>query len=388
MDSPDTPSRRRLFRMSLGLATLPLLAACGSQSPAPIPSPASQPTVAPPSPASTSSLPPPLAIASAGPSVIARSTSLPEVDHATLIYATITGGLAFAPIGVAQGFFTKYGVNLETQFAQAGDSTAALIAGAAQFLIADGVLVSQGYFGGAPLRLFANVNRTNPYAIFSAPDITSVDQLRGRTIAIGQIGDASDVSVRVALKPSRLDIGGDVALLPGGNSPGRFAALASGQVGAAILEELTFATQASQRGFNLLVSIRQQALPWIAAGIVISEDFLQKAPNTVLAVLKGLLESIHFFADPANRDASMEVMAKDLKLDPSDPTVSDAYEAYYRRSLDYPDPQQAAVDALLAAFNGIDPGRYANADATKLIDHSFVNDLRASGYLAALGYTG
>lgn len=384
-------SRRHVLTLGLGAMGLPLLAACGT-TPPPLPTtsaaPATGATVAAQPTASVGSAPAgPSPIASAAPSVVVQTNPKPEIDHATFVYPTLTGTQAYAPVAEAQGFFIKYGVQVQTQYAQAGASTAALISGATQFLSADGVLTTQGFAAGAPIRLIACFDRSSPYAIFSAPEITAPAQMKGKTLAIGQIGDASDVTARVAFRPYGLSIQQDIPVLPGGNSPNRFAALTSGQVGAAVLDEGAFAPQAAARGYNELISISQQGLPWISSGVSTTADFAASNPNTVLAVLKGLLEGIRFCADDSNRDAVLAIMARDLQLAPDDPETIDDYASSHQRNRDDPDPQQAAVDEVLAAFREIDPDRYSSVDGTQLIDHTFVAQLRSSGFLASLGYS-
>lgn len=386
-------ARRTLLVSFFASAAGTLLAACQPASPVPpsplaaSPAPAFSPAPASPAPAQAAPSPqtsPSTASPSPSASPLALASQKPELDHVSMSYPTLSGELAYIAIAVDQGFFSKYGVDVDEIYAQSGTALAALIAGQVQFGNADGVLTTTAYAAGSPIRLIANFDRTCPYAIFGSPNIASPADLKGKTIAIGQHGDASDVSARVALKPYGLNVGSDVGVISGGNSPARFAALVTGQVDAAVVDQASFAQQAADRGLPVLVSLRDQGIPWIGGGLSVTQSFGQGSPNTMLAVIKGLLEGIRFFADDTNRDASLAILAKDLQLQPNDPAVAAAYDAYHVRSTDDPDPQQAAIDNVLGALQEIDPSQYGNVDGTQLIDHTPVNQLRASGFLASL----
>jgi len=355
-----------------------ILAACGGS--ASSSRPASQ---AASSPVASASAKP--AAASAAASAGTQAGGKPELDHVTLVYPTLSGDLAYIPVAAAKGFFQKYGVQVDVQYAQANTAIASLIANKAQFANGDGVLFLDGVAAGDPLKLFGNVNTTIPYAIYGRADVTKPEDLKGKSLAIGQVGDATYLAARLALAPHNLALGTDVQLFPGGNSPSRYAALSSGQVAGAVLDEEAYGKQAEAKGMHLLVSLRQQSPPWIGGGMIATASTLKDYPNTTLAVLKGVLEGTAFFADDKNRDEVLAIMAKDLKAQPTDPAVQAAYESYHKRDLAGPAVQLSAVDATLEGLRAADAAHFANIKSSDVVDNSFADQLQASGFLKTVG---
>jgi len=308
---------------------------------------------------------------------MASISAVPERDHVRFVYGSTAGVHAPLPIAVAQNLFQKYGLTATAEFAESNTGIAALISGDAQLDLGDGVTTVQAIASGSPLKIVAYIDKENPYAIVGRPDISSPSDLKGKTVAIGKVGDTSDISLRVGLTPYGVTVGQDVNVLQVGNSPSRWAALVSGQVAASILDESTFKQQALSQGMHILVSLRDQRIPYANASLVVTESFAKENPKTVTAALKGLVDGTRFFADENNRAASMAVVAKDLKLGPDDPQVAAAYESFHTHLSTDAFPDKAGVETILQALTAIDPARYGSISSDKVIDASFATALRS-----------
>ncbi|HLY67366.1 MAG TPA: ABC transporter substrate-binding protein [Chloroflexota bacterium] len=305
----------------------------------------------------------------------------PELDHVTLMYPTLSGELVYGRIAEEKGFFQKYGVDVNVLYAESNTAIASLVSNQAQFALSDGVLFLNGVASGSPLKIIANVDSTIPYGLFSQTSIAKPEDLKGKSLAVGQIGDATYLAARLALAPYKLALNTDVQLFPGGNSPARFAALASGQVAAAMLDQDAFGKQAEAKGAHLLISLRDQNPPWIGGGVVTTTTVIKNDPKTTLAVLKGLLDGIGFFSNDQNRAESLAIMAKDLKAQPNDALVTDAYASYHQRSTSGPAVKAADIDATLEGLRSADATHYANIKSSDIIDSSFTDQLKASGFI-------
>lgn len=224
------------------------------------------------------------------------------------------------------------------------------------------------------------MDKLNPYAIVVRPEITTPAQLRGGTLAILRPGDTTDISARIALTPLGINVGQDVTPIDVGNSPARLTALLSGQVDGALLSE-AFIDQARQNGMNVLVSLRDQKIPYVAASFITPRSFALSNPNTVLAFLKGISEGTKFFSDAANKDASVAIIAKYMKLQPSDPTVQNAYDFYHDSLAHDVYPDADGVDTVLSALRQITPGTYDAITTDQVVDASFTSRLRQEGFV-------
>jgi NitT/TauT family transport system substrate-binding protein len=315
----------------------------------------------------------------AKPSALASAATArqPERPNVKIVYGTASGEYTFVTLGAQKGFFERYGINADVSYAVSNVGLAALTSGEAQFNMADGVAAVQAAVAGSPTKVIASFDKTSPYALIGTPDIKAVTDLKGRTVAISKFGDTSDISLRMALVGTGVSAK-DLNILQVGNSPARFAALQSKQVAGAVLDAGSFIKQAQAQGMNVLVNLNAKHVPYVSAALLVTQAFAKDNPNTVLAVLHGLLDSAHFFSDPKNKGEAMAAMAKDLKLDPSSPRLEAAYETYSEHARTDPYPEKAGIDTILQALRDIDATRYNSITADQVIDASFMDKLRAS----------
>jgi ABC-type nitrate/sulfonate/bicarbonate transport system substrate-binding protein len=195
-------------------------------------------------------------------------------------------------------------------------------------------------------------------------------------VAIGKLGDTSDISLRIGLKSSGLVPGKDFTLLQVGNSPARWAAVSSKQVAAAILDEEAYSKPAQDAGMHILVNLHKQQLPYVASALLVPEAYAKENPNTVLATLRGLMDGAAYFADEKNKAEVMTLMGKLLRIDANDPHLLEVYEAYHTRPAPDPSPDKLGMDTVLEALRAEDPDRFGKITSEQVIDASFMAKLK------------
>ncbi len=300
----------------------------------------------------------------------------PELDHVKLVYATASGEDTFAELASSKGFFQKYGLTADVQYAQSSTAMAAITSGEAQMALADGVLAVEGIATGTPYKVVGYFDKTSPYMIASLPDVPNAADLKGKTIAVGKLGDTSDVSMRIGLRSSGLVPGKDFSILQVGNSPARWAALSTKQVAAAILDEDAYRKQAEGQGMHILVSMHSQNLPYVAPALLLSDSFAKANPKTIVAVLRGLIDGTKYMADPKNRGEVTAAMAKQLRMGPGDPQLAAVYDAYANRAAQDPYPDKAGIQTILGALKDEDPNLYGKLTAEQVVDGTFMDNIR------------
>ena len=87
---------------------------------------------------------------------------------------------------------------------------------------------------GAPISIVRILVQTPPYELLAKPSITSLKELKGKTVSIGGAKDVTRIYLDRMLEPNRLK-DGDLDLVYAGASSARLTALQSGAVDAAIL---------------------------------------------------------------------------------------------------------------------------------------------------------
>lgn len=330
--------------------------------------------------------PPPQAAAAPATSLATTAPSSPtsalppERERIRVVYGSVSGSMAPLWIAAEQGIFGKHGLSVDLQYVESTVGVAAALAGDAQVSVNEGVSVIRAIAAGSPLRIVAYFHKLNPYAVVARPELAGPADLRGKTIALLRPGDTTDVSARIALKRYGLVVGEDVYPLSVGNSPSRLATLLNGQVAAALLSE-AFVDKALAQGMQVLISLEKERLPYVSTAILIGTDFGRENPRTLIAFLKGMIEATRYFAEPRNRDAVLPIMARQLKLDPSDPLVAATYDFYHDRLARDPRPEREGVETILDTLRDIDPAAYSAVGVDDIVDSSYLEGIQASGFL-------
>jgi ABC-type nitrate/sulfonate/bicarbonate transport system substrate-binding protein len=289
----------------------------------------------------------------------------------TIAYATDSGETAPAWVGVDMGFYRRYGLDVTASHAQGSLSVDALLSGSVQASFTGGADAFTAIAAGTPIKLVMVLVKENPYAIVVRPDIKTPADLKGQALAIGKLGDTSDVSAHIALSRFGLDPAKDVVERQIGNSPARAAALQSGQVAGAI-EDQAFSDMLVKQGNHVLVSLAQDKVPYIANGLAVTATYAQQQPQTVEGLVRGTYDGLQYVLDQSHRQEVLAVIGKYQRADPASPVVAGIYQAMVASLARDPTPEPAGAETILKALQAMDPARYAKLAAGELIDPSFI----------------
>jgi NitT/TauT family transport system substrate-binding protein len=309
--------RRLAAGLTAGLSTL-ALAACSSSSPG------------------------------SGASSAGAGSSSGQLTQVTIAYPSATTSETALWAGIEQGFFKKNGLDVTAEQVSASPALASLVKGQVQFADIGVAPALQAISQGLAIQIIATDSNMPTWDLVAGSNITSASQLKGKVVATGTQATLSDVVTRLALQKAGLDPGKDVQLeLVGqtGSAPERTAALASGKVAAAVIDDGSLSQLASIHPHILLSYKALQSIKFAGGGVEASADYLSSHASTATAFLKAYSESIAWARNPANE-------AKVLSID-----------AKYLQATDDPSSIKAGVDLQIAALPKsikTDPSAVAN----------------------------
>src|SRR5581483_3896689 len=324
-------SRRSFVTGTIAWTTL-VLAGCGQASaPASPSSAAPKPSTA----ASTSAEAKPSAgtAASAKPSGSAAASaaaspkpSAPGTANAIKgAWVAITANQMLWPLAADAGLFDKYGVNFNLQYVQ-GSATAvqALLAGDLQMVEVAGSAVVAAQAAKQSLVMTMGFLNQTVWRIMAKPEITSVDQLKGKNIAVTRVGNAdyfawSQLAAKQGWKVE------DFKFLNANDAPGQVTMLKTGNADAIALSPPNEIQAQKQAGAHLLLDEATYKIPEQQVGMAISPAYLAQNRATALNVSKASIEAMALWKkDPAKAKA---VIGKYLKTEDQE-YIDDGYSAY------------------------------------------------------------
>lgn len=236
------------------------------------------------------------------------------------------------PLQVADkmGFFAANGVKIEAVLAGSSAAVAQqLAAGSADIGTVSTTQVIEAIQGGAPLvEVLRNVV-TTPYTVVGRKGITSMTQLKGKTIMIGGPNDITRVMMDTVMaaykyKPE------DYIYTYAGAPAERYAALTAGAIDATVvLPPITF--RAESEGFPILDDVQKYYPTFPTSGYTSRRDWLRAHPDLMVAFAKSFLQGIRFIYDPANKAKAIEILEAATNTKPDDALRT--YELYTSRKL-------------------------------------------------------
>ena len=302
-------------------------------------------------------------------------------DRIRIAYSSISG--AYTGIWVAHdaGFFAKEGLEDQiilipsaTQLAQvtvAGDVDIASLGGG-PVIAAD--------LSGADLKLIGNNVNKLIFSLHTKPEIKSIEELRGKRLAVSRFGSSSDVAARHALRKFNLDPLKDITLMQLGSMSNMFGALKSGAVEASMVSPPTqFLSE--KMGFKELFSVTDMNLAYPNPGMAVSGDLIRRKPDIIERFLRAYVRAIHFAR--SDRDSTIKTLAKYTTV--TDPMLlSKTYDFYMSKVLERAPyiNMQGMQNALDDVARTVPAAKTAKPD--QFVDLRFLDKIEKSGLLKEL----
>jgi NitT/TauT family transport system substrate-binding protein len=286
------------------------------------------------------------------------------------------------PIWVAdqKGFFKKNGLAAEVIAISASTIVIqALLTGEVDFIIApSATLVTSRLAGADTIMVSTNLPLFIDH-IVSVPEITTVEQLKGKTGGVNRLGTTSDMTLRLALRRFGIDPEKDAKIIATGENPQRLAALSRNITQFTLLGE-PLVREAEKLGFRDLFDIGTLKIPYHVNAVVAREKTVKEKRPLAMKVVRAFSEALHYIK--TNKEDTKALIGKNLKT--NDPEgLERAYKAYNAAFPEVPYPNAEGVKTLLDDIAPRTP-KAATADPKTFVDASLVQELEAAGLFKQL----
>src|SRR5712692_1073254 len=342
------------------LALIPLmLAACGGAPAASAPASSTAVSAAP----------------SAKPSAAAaaKPSASPKI---TIAFSNIAGSNLASWTALDGGYFQKNGLDVDlTLIAGGSRTTAALISGDVQLILAGGGEAVSAVSQGADLLIIGTQGPVYPYKFMVAKEIQKPEDLKGKTIGVASYGGSADIATRVVLRRLGLDPDKDVNIISLSDAQTRSAALLSGKAQAG-MDSPPGSLKLEAAGLHPLVNLAAEKIPADNNTIVGQRSWVNANRPLVQKIVDSLVQGA---ARAKNDKAFGLATMKKYYKDDNDAEMVPSYEFYANEtmpSLPYPKPEQFK-DSIeqLAPKND----KLKGFDVTKILDESFVKSAADRG---------
>lgn len=278
-----------------------------------------------------------------------------------------------------QGFFRRYGLDLTFVTVRSGPvGMAALASGESQFHSGSATGATLGSAAeGMDLVYVAGIINKLIGNIMAAPKIKTPADLKGKFIAVTSASGGSWMFTTLALEYWGLDAKRDgITFRIMGDESVRSQALLNESVSATHLG-YTFSAPLISKGFTNLADLSKLPIPFQSTGILTTRRFMTSHPDIVENVLRGLIDSLNFVAQPENKPAVLKSLMRGLRLK----SIEQATEGYDTLANIYERKIYPRVDGVRNVIRllGQTNEKIRKLKAEDLVDDRFVRKLEREG---------
>ena len=273
-----------------------------------------------------------------------------------------------------EGLFKKYGLDVEPIFLRGGQLAIQALAGGDPPLMSIGQVVQAG-LAGFDLALIAGVETYYDSTVFARPEITRLEQLKGKRLGISGYGAATHFAAIILAQHLKLDPDKDIILVPGGPDAERVAAMSAGKIDAAIFNSSTIPI-AKRMGLIELVKIPDLKVEVQGNGMATTRSYIKSNRDVVKSALKGYIEGIHLIF--SNKAAAQKVFARYMRTNDPD-VLESSYQAYITTTPRKPYPTLKGLQFLLDRLAPQMP-QAKTAKPEQFVDMSFLQELEKEGF--------
>jgi NitT/TauT family transport system substrate-binding protein len=275
--------------------------------------------------------------------------------------------------------FEKYGLDGEViTMNGSGLSSKALIGGSIQIAPIATPTVINANLAGADMAILAHTMPGVIHALMVKPEIKTVEDLKGKKIAVSSLGSLTDFLVRYIAKKKGLNPDRDFTLIQTGGDAERIIALSSGVVEAAAMSHPAYG-RARAMGFKMLWdSAKEVDYPWME--ITTRRAIIKSDRDMIMNYVKAHLEGIAVFKK--DREFSKKVIRKTLRID-DDELLNESYDIFSKAFLPTPYPKIAGMKTSYEYVAMSRPDVWKHKPE-EFADASFIEELDKNGFIKKL----
>ncbi|HEX2931091.1 MAG TPA: ABC transporter substrate-binding protein [Candidatus Binatia bacterium] len=296
-----------------------------------------------------------------------------------VVYPAVTGVMTALWVAAESKAFQKHGLDVSLLYIPSAPQVVrVMLAGESQITVTGGAPVVSANLSGADFVFVGGIVNVPAFYVMAAPEIKSLEDLKGTTVGVTRFGSSSDFAMRYVLQKYGLRPEKDVTLLQLGGMIELATALSKRLVAAATLSSPAD-LRARKSGAQELVNMATTGVSFPQSAIVTTRSYVQTHQDDVLSFLRGYAEGMQRMI--ADKPMAKKVIEKYTRE--SEPEI---IESTYRYGVDYiapiPYPAREGIAEILRQSSH-SKAKTANPD--EFIDMSLVKKLDEGGFFRRAG---
>lgn len=305
------------------------------------------------------------------------------VSPVKVTFGVVTDNLNHWPVYIAEeeGLFAKFGVEFDRVTTRASASSVQLLSSGSvpvATATADAVIAGAARGGGGVV-IVAGFNRAY-YVLVAKPQIKSFADLKGKVVGVSALRGGETPLLRTLLRARGL-AEGDYQMVVAGGTPEPVTAIQAGSIDATMLTP-PLDLPLIQKGFTRLGASTEVLPDFAFLTLGANRGWARANSEALIRVLTALTEATAWLLNSANRDRSVQILAKRLNVPPDearqtyDGTVAVDPPLFYRDMVVTETSLQKVLE-FMVEDGTIEP---AETDPKRYLDTSYLDQaLRRRG---------
>ena len=232
-----------------------------------------------------------------------------SAENMRVAHPSLSSSVICLLIANKEGYFKEEGLSVEFLSIRGEIAIRTALAGEVDFFTNAGSALAAAA-RNVPVKILAVFQDKPGWDLIAQPNIKSITQLRGSTIAIMSPEGSLAVVTREILKKNGMDPAKDANLVVMGGDDVRLPAMKAKAIQASLFNAAA-SVRAQKDGFVKLASASEYAST-IQGGLATTEEKIKQHPARIAKFLRSSLKGLNFFIH--KRDASVKHMMEFLKM--------------------------------------------------------------------------
>lgn len=245
--------------------------------------------------------------------ILSSIDSSPAQTTEKLIFSIPSRSIAAIDLYIAKerGFFRGEGLDVDIVQIRGNVAIAAALSGQVQATNGVGTVIRALERSELPMKILTVSLKRNLFWLVSRPEITSIAQLKGKTLGTTTLGGSQHSAAMRLIRKGGVDEK-DITVVVGGDVPAQLQSLVGRTIDAAALSPPTVILARDKHNMNVLGSAMED-LANLQNGTAVTEKFLREKRDVLKRVLRARMKANRYFMD--NERGTSEVLAKYQNVD-------------------------------------------------------------------------
>ncbi|HEY1235394.1 MAG TPA: ABC transporter substrate-binding protein [Candidatus Binatia bacterium] len=308
-------------------------------------------------------------------SVLAAEPARIDVCYSSIAATSITTWVPYEA-----GIYKKYGLDVRIIYVAGAQAITTLVSGDTQIVQGSGAAAALSRLSGSDVTIIGTTINVIPMSLVTTPDISSPQDLRGKTFGVSRFGSLTDLGLRKAVGEFGLDANKDIKMIQTGGVPEILLFMQQGVIKGGLISSPTL-EKAKELGYKEFMNLSELKFRYPGTALVTTDSFIRSRPQTVNRFLKATLEGIKYAK--SNPDFTIRILGKytrttDTKL------LASAFKTYILGYIrDVPTVTQPEMEGVIEDIATRNP-KAKSVEPRQFYDPAPLEQLAKEGFIKEL----